>query len=237
MRGRTFFLLGIAVGLCGVPFACKPFHRPHGYNLVPVVVVAVDVPAGTVLTFDMISQRSVPEQFVTSSVVKPDSASYVVNQRVVNDLQAGDPVRWSDFGRQRTQLKPNTRLFTIELPAARALHGQLFKDDHVDILAALTDPATGARSAQTLIQNVLVLDVQEGAPLTSVRVLVTPEESEKLLAAQEVGTLSLSLRGPEDTGSIDAHPPTTAATLLAPPSRGRCNYPLIHIRGIGPNGG
>lgn len=39
----------------------------RGWNLVPVVVAAVDVPAGTTLTFDMISQRSVPEQFVTST--------------------------------------------------------------------------------------------------------------------------------------------------------------------------
>ena len=48
-----------------------------------MVVASVDVGEGTVITFDMISQRSVPEQFVTSSVVKPDSASYVVNQKVL----------------------------------------------------------------------------------------------------------------------------------------------------------
>ena len=52
-------------------------------------------PRGTVVTFDMISQRSVPEQFVTSSVVKPDSASYIVNQKVLVPLQAGDLLLWT----------------------------------------------------------------------------------------------------------------------------------------------
>lgn len=68
-----------------------------GWNLVPVVVAAVDIPDGTLVTMEMISQRSVPEQFVTASVVKPDSASYIVNQRVNVPLNAGDPLRWSDF--------------------------------------------------------------------------------------------------------------------------------------------
>src|SRR6476646_7792759 len=67
----------------------------RGWNLVPVVVAADDIPEGTVVTFDMVSQRSVPEQFITSSVVKPDSASYIVNQKVLVPLQAGDPLLWS----------------------------------------------------------------------------------------------------------------------------------------------
>lgn len=69
----------------------------HGWNLNPIVVAAEDIPKGTVLTFDVISQRSVPEQFVTSSIVKPDSASYIVNQTTAIDIHAGDPIRWVDF--------------------------------------------------------------------------------------------------------------------------------------------
>jgi Flp pilus assembly protein CpaB len=68
-----------------------------GWNLVPVVVAAVDVPADTVVTFDMISQRSLPEQFVTDSSVKPDSASYIVNESIHRAAQAGDPLLWQSF--------------------------------------------------------------------------------------------------------------------------------------------
>jgi flagella basal body P-ring formation protein FlgA len=39
----------------------------------------------------------VPEQFVTTSVVKPDSASYIVDQKLLVPVQAGDPMLWSHF--------------------------------------------------------------------------------------------------------------------------------------------
>ena len=69
----------------------------RGWNLVPVVVFAVDVPAGKEVTFDQVSQRSVPEQLATSSVVKPDSVSYVMNQRLLVPGLAGQSVLWSMF--------------------------------------------------------------------------------------------------------------------------------------------
>ncbi|WP_371877665.1 SAF domain-containing protein [Pyxidicoccus parkwayensis] len=69
----------------------------RGWNLVPVVVAAQDLAEDTVITFESISQRSVPEQFVTSSVVRPDSANYIVNQRILVAAQAGDLMLWSQF--------------------------------------------------------------------------------------------------------------------------------------------
>jgi hypothetical protein len=69
----------------------------RGWNLVPIVVWAVDAEPGSVVTFDEISQRSVPEQFVTASIVKPDSASYVVGQAHHPAAKAGDALLWSAF--------------------------------------------------------------------------------------------------------------------------------------------
>ncbi len=105
------FGLGLLLGLAGsclaglvitVPvgawYAMGSHRRgdDRGWNLVPIVVYAVDVAPGTPLTFDQISQRSVPEKFVDPSIVKPDSASAVINAHVVDAVNAGDPVRWSD---------------------------------------------------------------------------------------------------------------------------------------------
>jgi Flp pilus assembly protein CpaB len=64
---------------------------------VAIVVAAVDIPAGTVVTFDMISQRSVDASLAVSAIVKPDSASYIVNQKVLAPMLAGDMMRWSLF--------------------------------------------------------------------------------------------------------------------------------------------
>lgn len=68
-----------------------------GSQLVPVVVAAVDIPEGTAVTFDHIQQRSAPKQLVTSSVVKPESANYIVNAKLLVPVQKGDMLLWSQF--------------------------------------------------------------------------------------------------------------------------------------------
>jgi Flp pilus assembly protein CpaB len=93
-----FLVLVLALFVGGYAWAQKKVREAkEGWNLVPVVVAAQDIPEGTVVTFDAISQRSVPEQFVTSSVVKPDSVSYIVDQKILVPVQAGDPLLWSQF--------------------------------------------------------------------------------------------------------------------------------------------
>lgn len=73
-------------------------------DLVPLVVAAVDIPAGTVVTIDMLSQRKAPKAVITSSVVKPDSASYVINQRTTAPLLQGDVLLWSSFETQKGEI-------------------------------------------------------------------------------------------------------------------------------------
>ena len=88
---------GALTGLVGLLWVQRAYRNARlGWNLVPVVVAAEDIPAGQEVTFDLISQRSVPEQFVTSSVVLPEAASRVVNQRLLAPVKAGDPLRWSE---------------------------------------------------------------------------------------------------------------------------------------------
>lgn len=70
-------------------------HR--GWNLMPVVVAARPLAPGTLVTMEDFSQRSIPEQLATASVVKPDSASYVLNQAVLVPVAAGEPLRWAYF--------------------------------------------------------------------------------------------------------------------------------------------
>ncbi len=101
------FFIGLAVGLAllclvsgagYVYFSSQGQEERKGWNLVPVIVMNSDLAAGAPLTFDAISQRSIPEQFVTKSNVGPDSASKVVGKQLVVPLRAKDPLRWSDIG-------------------------------------------------------------------------------------------------------------------------------------------
>jgi len=89
---------GLISGLVTWNLATKNARDPRkGWNLVPVVVASQDIPEGTVVTFDLLQQRSIPEQFVTSSVVKPEGAEHIVNQRLLVPVRAGDLLLWSQF--------------------------------------------------------------------------------------------------------------------------------------------
>lgn len=106
------FVTGLSIGLAiTLALACVTFgagwawvqkksrDARKGWNLVPVVVAAQDIAEGTPVAMEMISQRSVPEQFVTSSVVQPHEASSMVNQPVRVPVKAGDPLYWTQFDR------------------------------------------------------------------------------------------------------------------------------------------
>ncbi len=162
--------LGLAVGfalLClgsaGMYFFFKKqgLDAKKGWNLVPVIVAAVDISENTVVTFEMISQRSVPEQFVTSSIVKPDSASYIVNQKVLVPVQAGDPLRWSDFETTRS-----TKVFFAarEVPLGAALSGDDLEERSA-VEPLLTESWVRAAERDGVVGRVLIAPFHKGDPI------------------------------------------------------------------------
>ena len=239
LKGKTPLIVALVLGLLAGVVAYSAIKKKEadvrrGWNLVPVVVASQDIPEGTVVTFDMISQRSVPEQFVTSSVVKPDSASYVVNQKVLVPLQAGDPLLWSQFEttkaaeRLSTKVQKKGRAITIDAKAATAVGGWIRPNDHVDVIGTFRDPQTDESVAVTLLQNVIVLATGKITGTTNVNLipenqreysnislLVIPEEAEILVLAQELGALTLSLRNEDDVDIIEERGRATISTLLS----------------------
>jgi len=69
----------------------------QGWNLIPLVVAASDLEEGELITLDQISQRSVPEQFVTTAMVLPDSYKQLMNATIHRPVHAGDPMTWRLF--------------------------------------------------------------------------------------------------------------------------------------------
>lgn len=98
-------IIGLVIGLLAATlYGKREGHRARaGWNLVPVIVVAEDLPAGSVIRYDNLAQRPIPEQFVTASVVRPDVANKIVGKRVAVELHAGDPMMWNMFEPARCQ--------------------------------------------------------------------------------------------------------------------------------------
>lgn len=239
LKGKTPLIVAAVLGVVAFLVSWSAIKKREadvrkGWNLVPVVVAAVDISEGTVVTMEMISQRSIPEQFVTSSVVKPDSASYIVNQKVLVALQAGDPLLWSQFEttkaaeRLSSKVQKKARAITIEAKSTTAVGGWVRPNDHVDIIGTFKDPQTGEQVAVTLLQNVIVLAtgkitgttninlVPEGQrDYNNVSLLVIPEEAEILVLSQELGALTMSLRNEEDIDVLEERGRATINTLLS----------------------
>lgn len=239
LKGKTPLIVALVLGLLAGVIAYSAIKKKEadvrrGWNLVPVVVASQDIPEGTVISFEMISQRSVPEQFVTSSVVKPDSANYVVNQKVLVPLQAGDPLLWSQFEttkaaeRLSTKVQKKGRAITIDAKSTTAVGGWIRPNDHVDVIGVFRDPQTDENVAVTLLQNVIVLATGKITGTTNVNLipenqreynnislLVIPEEAEILVLASELGELTLSLRNEDDVDIIEERGRATISTLLS----------------------
>jgi Flp pilus assembly protein CpaB len=96
-RGSLLFSMGILLFVAGY-YEVRGFARRAnaGWNLVPVVVVIRDMPAGTVLRTDDIAQQPLPSRFVSAGIVKPENYSYVVGNPLRDDLHKGDLLRWVD---------------------------------------------------------------------------------------------------------------------------------------------
>jgi pilus assembly protein CpaB len=239
LKGKTPLVIALALGLLAglVAFSAikkKEADVRRGWNPIPVVVAAKDITEGAVLTYDMVSQRSVPEQFVTSSVVKPDVINNLMGQKVIVPVQAGDPLLWTHFEttkqaeRLSTKVQKKARAITIEAGKATAVGGWVRPNDHVDVIGTFKDPQSNESVAVTLLQNVIVLATGKITGTTNVNLipenqrdystvslLVIPEEAEILVLATELGQLMLALRNEDDIDVIEERGRATINTLLS----------------------
>ncbi len=86
-------VVALAVGV-GVQDALSPAQTV-------VAIANVDIAEGSVVAAEMISQRTVPATYVTSSVVKSGSTAYVLGARTLVPIQAGDMLQWVYFESRR----------------------------------------------------------------------------------------------------------------------------------------
>jgi pilus assembly protein CpaB len=233
--------LALAAGLMLVGFAVawsalakEKADVRQGWNLVPVLVAAVDLSEGTTVSMEQLSQRSVPEQFVTSSVVKPDSANYVIGQKVQVAVAAGDPLLWNQFLASRSAERLATRIFkkaralAVEVKGTSGVGGWMRPNDHVDIIGSFKDPLTSQPVAVTLMQNVMVLATGKLTGTTNVNLvpqaerayghvslMLLPEEAEMLVLAQQLGRLTFTLRNEDDLDVLEERGRATIGTLLS----------------------
>jgi len=192
-----------------------------GMNMVPVLVMAQDVSANTVLEMGMVAKRDMPEKYVHGNVIHPKDVKLITGQILNFPLKRGDTLLWTDLG-QEEEIKKlrhkglagtitlGERALTVPVDQVSGVAGHLKPGDHIDILCTVRNQETGEEATLTLLQNITILAVGstlagEGGfrdSYSTITVLVTLEEAELVVFAREKGKLASVLRNPED---IETH--------------------------------
>ena len=177
-----------------------------------VLVAAHALPAGALLRpSDLRSSRLGADGDVLAALVTTTQERAVVGRRLAVAVGAGEPLPRSAVASSSA----SPAAFTLALPVAHALGGQLQPGDHVSVLATFSG-ATGGATTKALARNLVVLAVgqapsigdpnQSTIPVTVA--LPDPRLASRLALANSIAKLDL-LR--DSTQSDTAAIPTATA--------------------------
>jgi pilus assembly protein CpaB len=189
-------------------------------QVIPVVVAAKDLSAGSKLDLDILKVVEWPKD---GQIPGSISDTQQVSGRVVRyPLAAGEIVLESKLAPKGTPgglagiIQNDKRAVTVKVDEASGVAGFVMPGNRVDILMTMQkneykdDPVS-----QVVLQNILVLgrgqdiDQPKGDEkpkiVPTVTLEVTPEEGERLALAAKEGQITLALRGWSETAAVTTH--------------------------------
>ena len=196
-------------------------------KLIKVIVANQEVPAGVALTAQNVSLADWPASNpIPGSFDKVES---VVGRPVIYPLGPKEPVLERDLAVAGSgiglsvKIPAGMRATSVRSNEIVGVAGFLYPGSHVDVLATYSVPGAQGPVTQTVLQNVEVLTAGEkiepdpqGKPQTVnvVTLLLTPEDSQKLLLTSTQGTIQFVLRSGADQAKTEV-PPTRLDQLVA----------------------
>lgn len=235
MKMRAFWMLGLALLLAaGSVYLARNWLenqvRPVVVNeqLAPEIAVTKVVVAGTSLHFGNVLRREHIRLTDWPAAAVPAGAFTSIDELlggedervVLRPVEVNEPIlkaKISGFGGRAilsSMVAPNMRAMTIRINDVTGVAGFILPGDHVDIM--LSRDRSGAPITDILLQNIKVLGIdqdanqqrQQPSVVRAATFEVTPKQGQKLVLAQQVGTLSLALR---HTTNVEAIQPQTVS--------------------------
>ncbi len=245
MSTRTILVVFMAlISGAGMAVGVLQSNRPAGAEVTTteteeVLVATADLQRGTILSESDVVVRKWPKGMAPENVLREvDEAleRVVIGQILAGELILTPKLTADESGLGLASMVPPTMRAVTIMASSVALNvaGFVLPGNKVDVLLNLRggrgDDPTGGGSTTTLLQavEVLAVDQQLQAPadnkvdpklMSSVTLLVTPEQANVLDLAQNMGTLSLALRNPSDISDSAVEAATLAQIrrLAMPP--------------------
>ncbi len=235
MRMRAIWMLGLALLLAvGSVYLARNWLENQVQPVIvkeqkaPEIPITKVVVAGTGLQFGNVLRREhIRLADWPAAAVPPGSFTSIdelldgQEERVVmRPIEPNEPIlksKVSGFGGRAilsSMIAPKMRAMTIRINDVTGVAGFVLPGDRVDMI--LTRERGGSPITDILLQNIKVLGIDQDANQNRqspgvVRAMtfeVTPTQSQKLVLAQQVGTLSLALR---HTTNVEAIQPQTVS--------------------------
>ena len=235
---RVAFFILMSLGLIGFGTVAWITTRPMGLGGPPptrmVLVAAVPIDGGSLLTSDDLQQKEIPITEVTKeyNLDTPDIRRGLMGAMVKRNLSVGEAIRSddlmrpSDHGFMAAVLSPGMRAVTINVDAASGSSGLIWPGDRVDLILTQVnnDPnaSAGRRiSAHTVLSNVRVVAVDAqlvagpnrnaaaivDAANRTVTLEVDEDQAQRVAVGMRLGRLSVSVRA-SSTVAGNAKTPT-----------------------------
>ncbi|MEO1092654.1 MAG: Flp pilus assembly protein CpaB [Pseudomonadota bacterium] len=212
---------------------------PAPVTTVSVVVALQPLAVGTFLDAAETVAAPWPRDELTDDVIRADGSAPIAGAVVIRPVEAGAPLRSGDLllpgqdGFLAAVLAPGKRAVSIAVDAVSGNAGHVFPGDVVDLILTLRlgeldreRHLTRRFASETVLQAVRVIAVdqsihsnladRDGADVARTLTLeVSPREAEWVAVAEEMGSLSVSLRSllvPE----LEAEPAGVAAAEQGP---------------------
>jgi pilus assembly protein CpaB len=234
---KKALLISVAAAIVGVALLQVYLRRyereTSGGAKVLVLVAAQDIAPGTVLRSEFLGSRGLPQAYLDQRHVRVADTEKVLGAILNTGVKANESLLWTDLatmqasGRTLSSLvQEGMRAFAVKA-TTNSFSGLLRPGDRVDVLytAANRSSSDIAESTTTIVQNLLVLaagmniggkeDGSRSSPWSNQQVTlsVTAEQAQLLTQADHQGSLSLTVRNPNDIVLLHGLPKTTSADV------------------------
>ncbi len=200
-------------------------NAPPPLAMSEVLVATANIQPGLSLKPDMVKWQSWPTASVDASfithAIAPNLEEAIKDTVVRVPLYAGQPVtntaivHGSAAGFMAAQLQPGMRAVSIAINVDSGAGGFILPNDRVDLmLTTKTNDSPPRVKVKTILGNVRVLAVDQTfkedkdtktVVAKTATLELTPAQGELVAAAQNTGTISLSLRGLGDNQAVAAN--------------------------------
>lgn len=193
-----------------------------------VVAAAVDLLPGTPVPADKLTIINWPDSVPLKGLV--ENKDEVIGHVLMYPVNANEPLLKHDLAAGASfglaaKIPDGMRATAVRVNEVNNVAGFMFPGCRIDLL--LTTREGNTTTTRIILQNVQVLSAgtktepdPTGKPenVGVITLLVTPEDSEKIVLAQSQGSVQFVLRNGNDSAQVDAPPVQMAQLAGAPPA-------------------